>query len=37
MPKLIIIPDIHGRPFWRRAVEEYPGEEFIFLGDYLDP
>lgn len=37
MSKLIIIPDIHGRPFWRKAVEENPQEAFIFLGDYLDP
>ena len=37
MSRLIIIPDVHGRPFWRKAAEEHPGEEFIFLGDYLDP
>lgn len=37
MSKLIIIPDVHGRLFWRKAIEKYPGEEFIFLGDYLDP
>ena len=37
MHKLIIIPDVHGRSFWRKAVEENPEEEFIFLGDYLDP
>lgn len=35
--KLIIIPDVHGRSFWRKAVEEYHEDEFIFLGDYLDP
>lgn len=37
MSKLIIIPDVHGRSFWRKAMEDYPDEEFIFLGDYLDP
>lgn len=37
MNKLIIIPDVHGRPFWRDAVAKYHQEEFIFLGDYLDP
>ena len=37
MSKLIIIPDVHGRSFWKKTVEEYPEEEFIFLGDYLDP
>ena len=35
--KLIIIPDVHGRDFWRKAAEDNPGAEFIFLGDYLDP
>lgn len=34
---LIIIPDIHGRSFWRDAVERHPDGRFIFLGDYLDP
>lgn len=34
--KILIIPDVHGRKFWR----EYINDEFdhiIFLGDYLDP
>lgn len=35
--KLIIIPDVHGRDFWRKAAEDNPDAEFIFLGDYLDP
>ena len=37
--KLLIIPDVHGRTFWKEAVEKH-GEEcdkVIFLGDYLDP
>ena len=35
---MIIIPDVHGRTFWRQAVNEYLGKEHIlFLGDYLDP
>ena len=34
---LIIIPDIHGRGFWRDAVGRHPDGRFIFLGDYLDP
>jgi len=36
MSKILIIPDVHGRKFWR----DYINEEFdniIFLGDYLDP
>lgn len=35
---MIVIPDVHGRTFWRQAVYEYLGKEHIlFLGDYLDP
>lgn len=34
---MIIIPDIHGRDFWKKPVEENIGKEhIIFLGDYLD-
>ena len=40
--KYIIMPDIHGRRFWKKPLEEYSREQypdmrFIFLGDYLDP
>ena len=35
--RLIIIPDVHGRSFWRDAVKKHPDGNFIFLGDYLDP
>ena len=35
--RLIIIPDVHGRDFWREAVRANPDGRFIFLGDYLDP
>lgn len=36
--KIIIIPDIHGREFWRKAVENLPEDaRVVFLGDYLDP
>jgi len=35
---MIIIPDIHGRDFWEKPVQDYLGREHIvFLGDYLDP
>lgn len=34
---IIVIPDVHGRKFWREAVRRYPGNDTIFLGDYLDP
>lgn len=35
---LTIIPDVHGRSFWRRAVQDASEDgTVIFLGDYLDP
>lgn len=34
---MIIIPDIHGRAFWKKAVEAKEDEKIIFLGDYTDP
>ena len=37
MPKCIIIPDVHGRRFWRGAVKGNEEEKIIFLGDYVDP
>lgn len=34
----IVIPDIHGRKFWKDALEYIKsGVPTIFLGDYLDP
>lgn len=36
--KLLILPDIHGRIFWKEPcqnIEEY--DKVIFLGDYLEP
>lgn len=36
-PKILVIPDIHGRTFWKEAVKKYPHIDTIFLGDYLDP
>lgn len=37
--KVLIIPDVHGRTFWRTPVSQYKDEvdKIIFLGDYLDP
>ncbi len=34
-----MIPDVHGRKFWKNAVSQYEDkiEKIIFLGDYLDP
>lgn len=36
MSKIVIIPDIHGRTFWKECVNQ-ECDEIIFLGDYLDP
>lgn len=36
-PKILIIPDVHGRTFWKDAVKKYPDLPTVFLGDYLDP
>lgn len=36
-PVMLIIPDVHGRMFWRSAIKRYPDLPTIFLGDYLDP
>ena len=39
MNKILIIPDVHGRPFYKQAVEQCINEceKIIFLGDYVDP
>ena len=39
MSKILIIGDIHGRTFWKDAIEKHADEcsKIIFLGDYLDP
>ena len=36
--KLLIVPDVHGRDFWRDPCYEHYNEfdKIIFLGDYLD-
>lgn len=36
-PILLIIPDVHGRTFWKKSVESYPNLPVVFLGDYVDP
>lgn len=37
MSKIIIIPDVHGRKFWRSALSWIQTTPIVFLGDYLDP
>ncbi len=36
MLKILIIPDTHGRDFWKQAINS-DADKIIFLGDYLDP
>lgn len=35
--RLLIIPDVHGRLFWKEAVQTQEYDKVIFLGDYVDP
>lgn len=36
--RYILIPDVHGRDFWRSAIESRQDNDMvIFLGDYVDP
>ena len=37
--KILAIPDVHGRTFWKDAVEKHASEvnKIVFLGDYTDP
>lgn len=38
----LVIPDIHGRTFWKDAIKLFPKNKYenlhiVFLGDYVDP
>ena len=37
--KVLVIPDVHGRTFWKEPVYKYLNlvDRIVFLGDYLDP
>jgi len=37
MKQVLVIPDVHGRKFWKRAVETHDSLPTVFLGDYVDP
>ena len=39
MSKVLVIPDIHCRNFWRTTISNNIGkvDKVVFLGDYLDP
>ena len=34
---ILIIPDVHGRTFWKEAIDREDFGTIIFLGDYVDP
>lgn len=36
MTKILVIPDVHGRGFWKEPCNNWTGK-IIFLGDYHDP
>ena len=36
MSKIIIVPDVHGRSFWKK-IKHIKDTPIVFLGDYLDP
>lgn len=37
--RILVIPDVHGRIFWKEPVRKYIDavDRVVFLGDYLDP
>lgn len=36
--KVLVIPDVHGRKFWKKPCSEIENfDHIVFLGDYLDP
>ena len=36
--KIIVVPDIHGRDFWKSAVDCIDEcDRVVFVGDYFDP
>lgn len=38
MSRILVIPDVHGRSFWREPIKEIDNfDKVIFLGDYMDP
>lgn len=36
MSKILVIPDLHGKDIWKRAVNEIEHDKVVFLGDYFD-
>lgn len=35
--EIVLIPDVHGRTFWKNAVKGKKDFPVVFLGDYVDP
>ena len=37
--RVLVVPDVHGRSFWKEPVRKYIDhvDRIVFLGDYLDP
>lgn len=35
--RILVVPDIHGRVFWRKVLDASEDLEVVFLGDYFDP
>lgn len=35
--KLLLVPDVHGRDFWREPVMANLDKKIVFMGDYVDP
>ena len=35
--KIYIVPDVHGRIFWKKLKRKARFNKIVFLGDYLDP
>lgn len=35
--QVVVIPDVHGRTFWKEFLKGKENEQIIFLGDYVDP
>ena len=36
MTKILVIPDVHGRDFWKEPCNNWK-DRIVFLGDYHDP
>ena len=37
--RILVVPDVHGRVFWKEPIKKYLNvvDRVVFLGDYLDP